>query len=325
MTFAGVSLRQVVRWHPPLVYVAASMVALGAVALVGLVVDDRILVGAPIWLKPFKFAVSFVIYTVTLAWMISLMRRGRRVGWWAGTVIAVLGLVETLLIFLQAARGRQSHFNAATTLDVTIFAMMALMIAVVYTATLVLAVLLTIQRLPDRTIAWTLRLGLLIGLVGMALGYLMVLPTPEQEAADPVTLVGAHSVGVADGGPGMFLTGWSTTGGDLRIPHFVGMHALQLLPLLAIALGMLGRRVRRLRDDRVRLRLVLVAATAYAGLVALVTWQALRGQPLIHPDGATLVAAGLLAAFTAVGVLLALRRPATPAPAAQDDQTRVYA
>ncbi|MEO3746540.1 hypothetical protein [Plantactinospora sp. B5E13] len=325
MTSPTASLRQAVRWHPPLMYVAATMTALGFFALVGLVVDDRILVGAPIWLKPFKFAVSFVIYTVTLAWMISLMQRGRRVAWWAGTMVAALGLVETLLIFLQAARGRQSHFNAATTLDITIFAAMALMIIVVYTATLVLAVLLMIQRMPDRTIAWTLRLGLLIALVGMGLGYLMVLPTPEQEAADPVTLVGAHSVGVADGGPGMWLTGWSTTGGDLRIPHFIGMHALQLLPLIAITLGLLGRRVRRLRDDRVRLRLILVAATAYAGLVALVTWQALRGQPLIHPDGATLTAAGLLAALTAVGVLFALRRPPAAVPAAPDDRTEVPA
>ncbi|MBF6049596.1 hypothetical protein GO001_31170 [Streptomyces sp. NRRL B-1677] len=56
------------------------------------------------------------------------------------------------------------------------------------------------------------------------------------------------SVGVPDGGPSMPLTGWSTTGGDLRVPHVVGMHALQLLPLLVMALTTLrevGRRTLR--------------------------------------------------------------------------------
>ncbi|WP_243709295.1 hypothetical protein [Micromonospora sp. 15K316] len=324
MTYSPISLRRAYRWHRPLMFVAATMVALGLVSLIGLAVDDRVLVGAPIWLKPFKFAVSLFIYLVTLAWLISLLPRGRRIGWWAGTVVAVTGFVEVGLIAVQAGRGRQSHFNVATTLDTAVFGMMALLIAVLYTASLVLAVLLMFQRLPDPMITWTLRLGLLIALAGMGLGYLMVIPTPAQEAADPVTLVGAHSVGVPDGGPGMPLTGWSTTGGDLRIPHFVGMHALQVLPLLAIALVALAGRLPRLRDGRVRLRLIVVAAIGYAGLLALVTWQALRGQALIHPDGKTLVAAGVLAAVTAVGALLALRRPA-PAPSNQDQPPKVYA
>ncbi|MEV1328591.1 hypothetical protein AB0J20_03325 [Micromonospora costi] len=324
MTYSPVSLRQAARRHRPLMLVAVTMVALAVVSLVGLAVDDRTLAGVPVWLKPFKFAVSFLVYAVTLAWMISLTRRGRRVAWWAGAVVAASGFVEVGLIAAQAARGRQSHFNVATPLDTTIFLLMALLIAVLYTATVVFAVVLAIQRMPDRAIAWTLRLGLLIALVGMGLGYLMVLPTPAQEAADAVTLVGAHSVGVPDGGPGMPLTGWSTTGGDLRIPHFVGMHALQALPLFTIALGALAGRLPRLRDGRVRLRLTVVAATAYAGLVAIVTWQALRGQPLIHPDGTTLTAAGLLAAATAAGALLALRRPA-PAPSLPDDRSEVHA
>lgn len=115
----------------------------------------------------------------------------------------------------------------------------------------------------------------------------------------------------------MPLTGWSTTGGDLRIPHFVGMHALQLLPLLLLALVTLAPRVPRLRSPRVRLRLVLVASGAYAAVVALLTWQALRGQPLIHPDGATLGAAALILAVTAAGTRAALRPAGAPQPPPQ--------
>jgi drug/metabolite transporter (DMT)-like permease len=111
----------------------------------------------------------------------------------------------------------------------------------------------------------------------------------------------------------MALTGWSTVGGDLRIPHFVGMHALQVLPLLAALLGVLGHRLPRLGRPEVRARLVLVAASGYAGLVALVTWQAERGQSLVHPDAVTLGALAVLLAGLALGSVWALV-PAEPGP-----------
>ncbi|GGS38381.1 hypothetical protein GCM10010221_41100 [Streptomyces parvus] len=82
----------------------------------------------------------------------------------------------------------------------------------------------------------------------------------------------------------MPLTGWSTTGGDLRAPHFVGMHALQLIPLLLIALVLLAPRFAPLRDAGVRLCLLRVAVGGYAALVALITWQALRGRPPCTPS-----------------------------------------
>ncbi|MFD0819784.1 hypothetical protein ACFQ0D_16060 [Micromonospora zhanjiangensis] len=118
---------------------------------------------------------------------------------------------------------------------------------------------------------------------------------------------GAHSVGVPDGGAGLPLVGWSTTGGDLRIGHFVGLHALQALPLLAILLNRLRARL----DEYTRARLVVVAGAAYGVLTVLLTWQALRGQPLLRPDTGTLaaVAALVVATGTVGGLVLARRRP----------------
>ncbi|BFP56378.1 hypothetical protein ACWGBY_19690 [Streptomyces griseus] len=304
------------------------MAALAVVSAVGLVVDDRVLVGAPIWAKPFKFSVSFVAYCMTLAWMLTLLTRGRRIGRWAGHVVVLTSLVEMVIITVQVVRGKRSHFNTATAFDSALWNTMGMTIVVLWAATLVIAVLLLRTRIADRAEALAVRGGLLIALAGAALGFLMTLPNESRQAVgnlDASDAIGAHSVGVPDGGPAMALTGWSTTGGDLRAPHFVGMHALQLIPLLLIALVLLAPRFAPLRDAGVRLRLVRVAVAGYAGLVALITWQALRGQPLIHPDGITLAAAGAILAAVAGGAWAALRPAAgeLPVRTAHDDKEPV--
>src|SRR3954451_14830731 len=128
------TLRQAVRWHPPLMYFAGSMSVLAVVALGGLVLDDRVLVGAPIWLKPFKFAVSLGIYAVTMAWLLSLVkgRRAHRIGAVAATVIAVAGTIEIAIIVGQVIRGRRSHFNVATALDGALWSVMGPTITVLW-------------------------------------------------------------------------------------------------------------------------------------------------------------------------------------------------
>ncbi|MGX1562543.1 hypothetical protein [Streptomyces sp. NPDC055506] len=289
------------------------MAVLAVVSAVGLLVDDRVLVGAPIWAKPFKFAVSFVAYGLSLAWMLSLLPGRRRTGWWAGTVVALASLVEMVIITGQVVRGKRSHFNHATPFDEALFNAMAVTVVILWAGTLVVAVLLLRARIADRASAWAVRSGILLALTGAAVGFLMTQPAPGQRRGVS-KVVGAHSVGVPDGGPSMPLTGWSTTGGDLRIPHFVGMHALQLLPLLVMLLGLLAPRFARLADDRVRLRLVLLASGAYAAVFALLLWQALRGRPLTGPDGATLGAAGLILLAVALGTYGSLRT--SPAPGA---------
>ncbi|MFJ9871229.1 hypothetical protein [Streptomyces sp. NPDC101165] len=295
-------------WHRPLVVFSLSMVVLAVMSGVGLVVDDRRLVGSPIWFKPFKFSVSFVAYGLSLAWALSLLptRRARRVGWWAGTVVTVAGVVEMAIITGQVVRGKRSHFNYETPFDEMLYDAMAVTVVILWLGTLAIAVLLLRARLADRASAWAMRSGIVLALAGAAVGFLMTRPAPGQQRGVS-KVVGAHSVGVPDGGPAMPLTGWSTTGGDLRVPHFLGMHALQLLPLVLMGLTLLAPRLARLRAERVRLRLILVASATYAAVFALVTWQALRGQPLVHPDRTTVTAAGLIFAGAAGGTYGALR------------------
>src|SRR5574340_351620 len=295
---ARAQLRGTVDWHRPLVALSAAMAGLAAVSLIGLVVDDRVLTGAPIWLKPLKFSVSLALYGLTWAWLMSLRPKASRLLGWSGTVIAVAAAVEMVILAGQVLRGRTSHFNTSTPFDAMLFSIMGFTIMVLWVATLVATLLLACRRLADGPSRWAIRMGMGNYLLGLALGGLMIGNPSGAEG-----LTGAHSVGVADGGPGMPITGWSTTGGDLRIPHFVGMHALQLLPLFALGLGALAGRFPLLDREPVRTRLVLVAGGVYAGWTGLLTWQAMRGQPLVHPDGATLTGAGalMIAAVTGIG------------------------
>ena len=251
-------------WHRPSAIAAATLGVVAVLCVAAMLLDRRTLLGAPLWAKPFKFAVSGALYFGTWSRLVSLLPRFRRTASWLTNLLVLIFAAEYVLLVFQAARGHASHFNVATPQDSAIYNVMAKMIAGLWVATFALTVLVWFTKTPDRASFWAVRTGAALSLVGISLGILMTNPTAQQLAqwktGGRPDMVGAHTVGPADGGPGLPVLGWSTAGGDLRIPHFVGMHALQALPLLAIALGALARRFPRLRDDVVRARLVLVGA-----------------------------------------------------------------
>ncbi|GAA1840568.1 hypothetical protein GCM10009836_19900 [Pseudonocardia ailaonensis] len=306
------TLRRAFAWHRPLMTLAVAMAVLLVVCVVGLIVDDRVLTGVPIWTKPTKFALSTLIYAVTWAWLIALVRGHRPAAarWThrAGTVAAVLLGVELAIITVQVLRGTTSHFNQTTPLNAALFQVMAVSIVGVWLATLYTTAQLFRVRDLDPARSRAIRAGAVVALVGMALGFLMTRPFPGQIAAGG-SIIGAHTVGVADGGAGLPFLGWSTVGGDLRIPHFVGMHALQALPLLLIALELLAPRIPVLRRIAVRRSLLGIAAVTYLLVLALTTWQALRGQSIVAPDAITLTAGALIAAAALTATALTLLRP----------------
>lgn len=283
-------------WNRPFIIFTVVMAALGAFSVGGLIVDDRVLLGAPVWLKPLKFSLSFVIYGLAWAWLMSLVKPSRTLKV-ASAVILTTSAVEMVILFTQSFRGRESHFNTTTAFDALLFGLMGTTILIFWVATLVASVVIGARRVAPRPENLAIRLGLGISLVGMALGVLMT--NYQQSSREGFT--GTHSVGVVEGGPGLPLTGWSTTGGDLRIAHFVGLHALQVLPLVALVLTVLAARHAVLRSEEVRVRMIWTAGMVYAGLIALVTWQALRGQALLAPDWQTLTALAALLGAGAAG------------------------
>ncbi|HOW02275.1 MAG TPA: hypothetical protein PLY19_12525 [Rhodoglobus sp.] len=296
-----------IRWHRPLLVLAAAMGVLVVVCLVGLVVDPRESLGVNVWEKPLKFAISTAVYAVTWSWLIGQLQRFQRVAWWAGTISAILLLIELVIITGAAAAGITSHFNVSTPVSTALWSIMAASIGTLWVATFVVSIILFRNPLGDRARTLAIRAGALIALAGMALAFLMTGPTAAQ-LDDWQGIAGAHTVGLADGGPGLPLLGWSTVAGDLRIPHFIGMHALQVIPLALILIELAARRIAVLRDVDVRYRLVAIVSAAYVAVLAVLTSQALRGQSIVAPDAATatatLVIAALALAAAAAVVLL---------------------
>ena len=267
------------RSSPPLTFVGALMIAVAGASAAAVLVDHRIITGAPAWLKPFKFAVSTAVYSLTLAWIFHYLPdwpRTRRVVGWTTAIVFVL---EVAIIDAQALRGTTSHFNVSTPANAILFSIMGGAILLQTFVSVAVAVALWRQRFTDRALGWALRLGMTLTIIGALTGPLMTRPTATQLAAaragERMTISGAHSVGGPDGGPGISVTGWSREHGDLRVAHFIGLHAIQALALVAMGLR------RWHRPEAVRIRVLLAAAASYAALFVLLLCQALRGQSVV--------------------------------------------
>ena len=214
--------------------------------------DERVLRGVNVWIKPMKFALSIAVLALTTAWFVGHLRPERRATRSVDAIVWLLigsGSFELGYITLQAALGQGSHYNVGDPLHATMYTLMGLG-ALVLTATQPMLAW-QLLRHGDRARPAAVRLAVLLGLA--------------------LTFVFGAGVGLLLGGlqppsgPGLPLLGWSLAGGDLRPAHFIGVHAEQALPLVGFAAAALGLR---------RSKTIVWGATlAYTALfVALVAW-----------------------------------------------------
>lgn len=258
-------LREVYRRDPVLACVGWLHLALLVLFVVFAFFDGRTVTGVNPWLKPSKFAVSIAVYTFTLAWFIPHIAHYRRavrlISW--GTAVVFVG--EMVCVISQAARGVPSHFNISSAYDASVFGLMGLLI--LFNTVLVLIALFLFFRqtapLPPAYL-WGIRLGFILFFLASIEGYAMVGNM-------------GHTVGQPDGGAGLPFVNWSTRAGDLRVAHFLGFHALQILPLAGYSFA-------RWRTEAVRRRAVAYVfafGVAYLAVFTLLFWQASSGRPLL--------------------------------------------
>jgi len=225
--------------------------------------DSRTVLGISPWIKPMKFSISIAIFVWTLAWYLRYLEQYQRPVRIINGGVALCVLAEIFCITLQAGRGTTSHYNVATAFDATVFTIMGVMIGI---NTLLVAWTLVLFFIAEPAIArsylWGIRFGLTVFLLASAEGIFMIHH-------------GSHTVGAPDGGPGLPFVNWSREHGDLRIAHFAGMHALQILPFA----GYIAGRIQL--PESVRLAYVAVAGVLYAGLVLVIAVLAWLGRPLM--------------------------------------------
>ena len=251
------SFLSTLRSRNPVLYGFGLICLISGVICVGLSLTTiGQVLGINAFIKPAKFFLSVCIFCWTMAWILPLLNRPRAVSVYAWMVVSVM-LFELGVIVVQAARGKLSHFNASSVLDAILFAAMGMAITLLTAWTGYMGILFFRLKMGAVNAAylWGIRLGILLFVLFAFEGFFMVARL-------------GHTVGAADGGPGLPMINWSTRYGDLRIAHFFGMHALQLLPLFGYYLA---RRPRQ----------VIVLATVYLLFVTFLLVQALSGKALL--------------------------------------------
>jgi hypothetical protein len=210
--------------------------------------------GVNAWYKPFKFAFSTLTFAWAMAWYCYYLP-DFNVKLFSWSIIILLGF-EIIYIAIQASKGQLSHYNSSTPFYAVMFSLMALAASLATLYTAYVGFLFFRNSFPDlpNYYVWAIRLAIIIFVIfsfeGFAMGSRL-----------------SHSVGAINDNSNWFILGWSKTVGDLRVSHFIGMHALQVLPILSYYV---------LKNTKLTIGLSIIY-----GLLALLTLiQALQGRPL---------------------------------------------
>jgi hypothetical protein len=219
-------------------------------------IDHRQISGVNLWLKPSKFALSIAIYCLTWPLYLQYLPDEKLKRRFANFTAFAMSF-EVIAIVSQAARGQMSHYNISSTYNALVFSSMGIVIVSQTLFALFIGVVFfrikAIKLSP--ALLWAIRLGIIMSCIFALEGGIMASRL-------------AHSVGASDAGPGLPILNWSRVAGDLRLAHFVGMHALQVLPLFVL----IGR-VKRSYP-------LQIFGILYFLLVSILFYNAMLGRPL---------------------------------------------
>lgn len=246
--------------NPILFRVGMANLAVFFVFLVLSFIDQRTILGINAWIKPMKFALTSFIYLVTLVFYqfaIPEIHSGKIRTF--SIIIAIMLVGEVVLIGMQSARGVISHFNQSNAFDGLVFTIMGIMIVINTIVVIRFFLRMNGTDSISEPMLLAFKLGAALFIVGSLVGGLM-------------SGLNRHSVGAEDGGPGLPLVNWSTQAGDLRIAHFIGLHALQIIPLAAWLYSKIGIESKTS---------IWITSVIYLVLFVLTLSQAMMGRPLL--------------------------------------------
>lgn len=257
-------------WHGPnrgLMLSAWWNVVLFALSAVAYLADTRTILGINPWIKPIKFEISVIVFCLTVAVLLSALGRTGQWAHWRQAIawgIGIAMIFENTIIAIQSARGVRSHMNFTTLFNGVAFGIMGLFILL---TTILLAVLLVLFLITRTGLPRSITVGICLGLAAALAGSI--------EGSLMVSRYQAHTVGAPDGGPGLPFVNWSTQHGDLRVAHFLALHALQLFPLAGWLFA------RAAIAGWAQIAGTVAFTVLYAAVTILLFMQAIRGRPLI--------------------------------------------
>lgn len=247
-------------------WLTAASLAMMALGAIWAGFETRVYQDTLVWVKPFKFALSFVVFFATLAWaaagLSAQIAQGRALRWMVAYLAASFWF-EMIYIAMQAAQGQASHFNDTSLFHGVMYSVMGFGATLLMVGTAQLGWALV----RDHASAYSadLRFGIAVGFI---LSAVLTLITAFTLGSN-----GGHFIGVQPaGGASLPFFGWSAEVGDLRPAHFLALHAMQVIPLLAWA-----------RQGKARARVWIGATAVVYSVVTLAVYaQALMGLPMIR-------------------------------------------
>jgi hypothetical protein len=236
------------------------------------------------WRKPIEFGVSGGITLLSLA---AVMARLPRTSWlvWPCAVGLSLFVPETLLIDLQRWRGVPSHFNDKTPFDAAVFSGMGILVAVVSLAIMAMTIWTFVSLRGPTSTNVAIRTGMVFLSIGQLLGFAILTNGLGVDDLSRASIFGAA--------------------GEMKLPHAVALHGLQVIGVLALILE------RTPLSEARRLQIVVLAIAGYTDALGVATIQTFGGHAPLDLAPLTLVAGLAALVLLALAYASALRAAGT--------------
>ncbi len=293
------SLAAMWRLNPGMFLLAIISLLSLCLSLIGLCNEHTIIQGENAWIKPLKFSLSFVLYAGSLIFISQYLSASKKFLKITSNVALLGAVAELAAIISQSMLAPLAGLPIMAGVETMLwYAVKISIMPVAFAVIAMLWMLLKEKHLPPilgSSICW----GTVLAIVGFIPGFLLLLPDSMQHAFTNQDAYG-QLIAHASASSRIPYLGWSKVVGDLRVAHFFGLHALQILPLIGygITKGFVDLSVLRQKV------LVSISGFTYFAFIILLTFQALRGESVFSPGHQSLLAALTITAIASAAVAL---------------------